>query len=323
MPPKISIVFTSYNHREYLTEALESLINQTFRDFELIIIDDCSTDGSQEVLKSFSNDPRVKLHLLEKNSGSYVISSNLGSSKAVAEYIIFAQCDDYAESTQLEKLYEVVKKNPSLGVVFSSSNLIDKTGKYLYCDFDGRELKFKQHYSRGGLIPGKMMGEYLLHSCVIPNLSAALIKNSLFKKLKGLSSDYLVLADWDFWFRMSLESDFYYIREPLNNFRQHDTTIRNSVRLQRQVKEVFSMYYEFFEMSEINFKGRLRSEFIIANIWLDYFWGGKVPWLKSFFSLQVASLRFAFYFPLIFIFASISYPFTLINRKLQKSKQFI
>ena len=120
MTPKISIVFTSFNHREFLKEALDALINQTFKDFELIIIDDNSSDGSQEILKKYTYDKRVKLHLLEKNTGSYVYSSNIGASKAKSEYIIFAQCDDVAEKTQLEnymiptftkKIFASVKHN--------------------------------------------------------------------------------------------------------------------------------------------------------------------------------------------------------------------
>lgn len=318
MTPKISIIFTSYNHNEFLLEALNGIINQTFTDFELIVIDDCSTDGSQKTLEKYSHDPRVKLNFLEKNTGSYVFSSNLGASKATAEYIIFAQCDDYAEITQLEKLYISMQNNPSVGVVFSSSTLIDKTGHILGCDFDTREKQFKRQCFQNAIIKGSQIKEYFLHSCVIPNLSAALIKRSLFQKLKGLSSNYQVLADWDFWLRMSLECDFYYIREPLNNFRQHNTTIRNSVKLKHQVKEVFEMYYNFFSYTNISNRIQLKKEFTIATIWLDYFRCGKIAWLASFFPLQIIAAKHNLYFPIIFLFALLVYPFTLANRKLQK-----
>lgn len=318
MAPKISIVFTSYNHKEFIEEALVSLINQTFKDFELIIIDDCSTDGSQDLLKRFEDDPRVKLFLLEKNTGSYVYSSNLGASKATADYIIFAQCDDFAEATQLEKLYKAMQNNQQVGVVFSSSTMIDQNGKVLGFDFDVRENKFKRNCNSDTIISKPLINEYFLYACVIPNLSAALLKRSLFEKLKGLSSNYLVLADWDFWLKMSLECEFYFLRESLNNFRQHDNTIRKSIKLKRQINEVFMMYYTFFKHSKIGFRNRLHCEFTMANIWLSYFWSGKVAWIKSLFPLQMTAFRYSFYFPFIFLLTTIAYPFLTIIRKVKK-----
>src|SRR5665647_63598 len=316
MTPKISVVFTSYNHREFLEEALEGLINQSFKDCELIIIDDCSTAGSQEILIKYTDDPRVKLYLLEKNSGSYVHSSNLGASKAIAEYIIFAQCDDYPEPTQLEQLYDIAKRNPNIGVVFSSSVMIDGNSNILGYDFDIREKRFKRLCAKNTIISGLQMQEYFLYSCVIPNLSAALIKRSLFEKLLGLSSKYLVLADWDFWLRMSLECDFYFVRESLNNFRQHDNTIRKSIKLKRQITELFEMYYNFFKFSEIGYFSRLHYEFTIANIWLSYFQGGKIAWIKSLIPLQIIAMKHNLYFSIIFLLASILYPFKIVKRRM-------
>lgn len=317
MAPKISIIFTSYNHKEFLIEALEGLLNQTFRDFELIVVDDCSTDGSQELLKKYAIDPRVKLNLLNKNTGSYVHSSNLGASKAVADYIIFAQCDDFAEKTQLESLFNVIIRNPNVGVVYSSSNMIDKNGKNIGCDFDVREKKFRMQCANDALISRTQMSEYFLYSCVIPNLSAALIRRSLFEKIGGLSSEYLVLADWDFWLKMTLECDFFYLRKPLNSFRQHDTTIRKSIKLKRQINEVFEMYYSFFKRTQLKFSERIKWEFNIASIWLAYFRSGKKAWLYSLVPLQITAIRYCFYFQIIFLIAAFAFPFSVLHRRLR------
>lgn len=316
--PKISVVFTSYNHREYLEEALEGIINQSFKDFELIIIDDCSTDGSQDILKNYVVDPRVKLFLLEKNTGSYVYSSNLGASKASAEYIIFAQCDDYAEKTQLDKLFRFSQIYPQIGVIFSSSEFVDKKGRSLGSDFNSREKRFKRHCCKDTIIPGSLMSKFLLHSCVIPNLSAALIKRSLFEKLKGLSPNYFVLADWDFWLKMSLECDFFYIRECLNNFRQHETTIRETIKLKRQINELFEMYYCFFSLSKIHFLKQIKSEFRITSIWISYFWNDKITWLKSMIPLFSIAFKYKSYLPIILLINLLLYPFTVINILVKK-----
>ena len=318
MTPKISIVFTSYNHREFLIEALDSLVNQVYKDFELIIIDDCSTDGSQVLLRRYEKDSRVKLILLEKNTGSYVHSSNLGASKAIADYIIFAQCDDFAEATQLEKLYFEMTNNNKVGVVFSSSKMINQAGNYITCDFDNREKKFKKYCTNNTLVSGLLMRRFLTHSCVIPNLSAALIKRSLFVKLNGLSSDYYVLADWDFWLKMTLECDFFYIREPLNNFRQHETTIRNTVKLNRQVNEMFEMFYSFFHLAQIGIIKQIMYEFSISQIWIIYFWSGKEAWVKSFFLLQFNAVKKSFTLPIVFYVTLLVYPILVIRRRISR-----
>ncbi len=247
--PAISVVFTSYNHKEYLSQALDALLNQTFTNFELIIIDDCSSDGSRDILKEYAaKDSRIKLYLNDKNSGSYVISTNYGASLAVAPYIIFEQCDDWAEANQLELLYEAIQKN-NVGVAFSSSNMVDETGAFIDSDFNSRSLEFQRQNQSDRMIPCNVAYRYLLESCIIPNLSAAIVSRALFERLGGLSKDYLVLADWDFWLRLALLTDFYYIRKPLNNFRQHKNTIRSSIRITKQIKELFHMYGNVLTMT--------------------------------------------------------------------------
>ncbi len=306
MKPKISIVFTSYNHCEFLKEALDGLINQTFKNFELIIIDDNSTDGSQEILKNYTHDNRVKLYLLEKNTGSYVYSSNIGASKAKSDYIIFAQCDDVAEKTQLEKLYNAMLKNPEVGVAFSSSMMIDKDGSSLGYDFDGREKTFKERCYNDTLITKLQMTKYFLHSCVIPNLSAALIKRSLFEKLNGLSPKFLVVSDWDFWMRMTLECDFYYLRDSLNRFRQHDTTIRSKVKIKIQIIEIYLMMYRFFSKIKLDTCEKIKFKVRLATIWIYYYPKSPKVWIKSFPSISLQMFSLDILWVIYFLIAAIN-----------------
>lgn len=217
MSPDISVIFTSYNHKEFLEQALEAIINQTYRNFELIIVDDCSTDGSQDILKRYVDDERVKLHLLEKNSGSYVNASNYGFTYASAQYVIFAQCDDFPEKNQFSELIKYAKTNIDAAVVFSSSNLINEKGNFILCDFDVRTKRFKKNHNSNSIIHNTEMNNYLLNSCVIPNLSAALIKKSIFEEFNFFSKKYFVLADWDLWLKISTKYNFYYLRQPLKD----------------------------------------------------------------------------------------------------------
>lgn len=266
--PKISIVLTSYNHKKYLKKAIDSILNQTFKDFELIIIDDASTDGSQLIIKEYS-DSRIKCHFNNINSGSYVHSTNFGASLATSKYLLFAQCDDYAEPHQLQRLYSQIESNQAIGVVFSSSHLIDESDSLIENDYSHRSKEFQIKCQNDTLLKKTEMNEFLQKACVIPNLSAALIRTDLFREIGGLDSKYKVVADWDFWLKMSMISDFYYIREPLNNFRQHSQTIRSSIKIENQLLEILEMFYSLSNYCEIG--KNIDGSYCFLEIWTTYF----------------------------------------------------
>lgn len=280
--PLVSIVFTSYNHKEYLKQALDSLINQTYPNLEIIIIDDCSTDGSQEILKQYAHFPNVDLRLQTQNSGSYVRASNLGASFAKGEYILFAQCDDFAEADQIDVLMSAFENNPSAGVVFSKSNLVDENGTVYADDYLGREKSFKKAVKKNGLISGSKMKEFLSFSCIIPNLSAAMIKHDLFKEINGLSDQYLVVADWEFWLDLTEKTDFYYISRPLNYFRQHATTIRSSIKMKTQIVEIFKMFYNHISKNKLTPTQIHKIKLGAGAVWFSYFVENKKAWLECY-----------------------------------------
>jgi glycosyltransferase involved in cell wall biosynthesis len=283
--PLVSIIFTSYNHQEYLKQALDSLLAQSYANIEVVIIDDCSTDGSQEILKQYGSHPKVNLKLQEKNSGSYVKASNLGASYAKGEYLLFAQCDDFAEPTQLEKLLRTFEGNPSIGVAFCKSLLIDEQGKSLGDDFQIREASFRKFCESNVVIPKRRMREFLSKSCVIPNLSAAMIKREIFLKSGGLSTDYLVAADWAFWLTLTELCDFYYVAEKLNNFRQHQTTIRSTIKIKKQILEIYQIFYTHISKYKITGEDKYQFRVGAGAIFISYLSLGFKSWLLSFPSL--------------------------------------
>ena len=284
--PLVSIVFTSYNHAEFLKQALDGLVNQTYPNIEIIIIDDCSTDGSQDILKEYENIENVNLVLQEKNSGSYVLASNFGATFAKGDYILFAQCDDFSELNQIELLVKFAGENPSCGVIFSSSNMVDENGVNFANDYAGREKEFKRLVGKTPIIPGESMTNFLTFSCVLPNLSAALIQHDLFKKVKGLSDAFIVVADWEFWLNMSTLTNFYYIKSPLNNFRQHGTTIRSSVKMKVQILEIEQMFLNQMNTYKYSNEKALSFKVGFGAIWFSYFLESKTQWMKSFMSVN-------------------------------------
>ena len=124
--PLISVIIPNYNHAKFLDIRIDSILNQTFRDFELIILDDASTDNSTEIIEKYSNHPQISSIMLnEKNSGSPFVQWAKGINVARGEYIWIAESDDSADVEFLEKILEMSKGKSSLSLIFTNSVLMD------------------------------------------------------------------------------------------------------------------------------------------------------------------------------------------------------
>ena len=124
--PAVSVIIPMYNAQDYIGECLDSLVKQTFKDFEVIIVDDCSTDGSCEIVKSFGD--KFKVLTLSKNSGCPSLPRNFALAAARGEYVYFLDADDLLSETALEELYKVAEKF-SADVVHSKKYFVFEDGK--------------------------------------------------------------------------------------------------------------------------------------------------------------------------------------------------
>lgn len=240
VPGLVSVIVASYNHAGYLVRRMESLVAQTYPDIEILVIDDCSPDNSWEVLQAYASTPRVSLVRRERNGG-WVAVSNQGVAMARGEFVLFANCDDACDESMIERLVEVIKSRPAVGLAFCRSRMVDETDGALGDDFEVREQAFKDRCHTDTLIGRNEMRRFLLHSCVIPNLSAALMRRDAFEAAGALSSNYRACSDWELFFRLADSCDFAYIAEPLNHFRQHGTTIRSATKGRVTYDEFFRL----------------------------------------------------------------------------------
>jgi len=287
----ISIIVTSYNHAEYLEQRIESLLAQTYKNLEIIVVDDCSSDRSIRVLDKYLMDERIRIVALDANQG-YAYASNLGVSLSHGDYIMFAECDDFSESGQVEILHEVLSRNTKVGVVYSKSNMVGSDGRKWGDDFRYRETAFRELCFRDTLIPRDRMQRFFLKSCVIPNMSAAMIRKVYFNEVGGLSQSYRACADWDFWCRIAKHCDFYYIATQLNNFRSHASTVRETVGITSQLLEMYRLLYDAYRKTELNRKERCKFKINTGFIWASYIPSSLTNWLKSFFPVWMGSLRY-------------------------------
>ncbi len=265
--PLISAIVASYNYGRYLPERLESLLSQTYNAVEIIVIDDASSDNSLEVLASYENDPRIRIYKNKNNLG-WVETSNLGAKLARGEFIIFANCDDLCSSTMIEELAVPLLDNTSVALSFCCSNLIDEQGVIVGSDRRFRERSFLRRCAHDTLLSPQEMIHFLCKSCVIPNLSAALIRKSAFFNLGGFSGRFKVCSDWDLYLKIARVSPVYYVRTPLSFFRQHTHTIRNSTHERTVYGEYITIVLELLQTCfnrKTRLRGRQRVAYYIAS----------------------------------------------------------
>lgn len=211
----ISIVTASYNYEQYIGETIQSVLNQTYTDWELIIIDDCSSDNSLKVIKSFDDD-RIKLFVNKKNMGlKYTVKR--GIELAQGDWVVFLESDDLITPDYLEKKYQIAQKYPDNVLIFNDCEFFGDENRVL--DFNTalkktRELNAKRQY------PANMFWEFY-HSNKIFTFSAVMAKRDALLKINYEPKlDYLL--DWHLWIQLAHIGKIYYINERLTKWRLHE-----------------------------------------------------------------------------------------------------
>lgn len=279
---RVSLVVASYNHADFLTRRMDSLIHQTYPEIEILVIDDKSSDQSQEVLSRYESHPKLRLIFREHNGG-WVTVSNQGLELATGEYVLFANCDDDCDPRMIERLVVALRKHPSAGIAFCRSKLVDENDRTLGDDFTVRESAFKKRCAKDTLLSSSEAQRFLLHSCVIPNLSAALFRRECFAKIGCLSFDYKVCGDWDLFFRVAAHYDFAYVAEPLNRFRQHKATIRNATENRVVFAEYFNLLLSQIRSLRLTPAEKARHRTHVMYLWMVHLISNSKNGLHNFF----------------------------------------
>lgn len=224
----VSVILPNYNHARFLTQRIESILNQTFQDFELIILDDCSADNSREIIEKYRNHPKVSHIVYNKiNSGSPFKQWNKGVQLAKGKYIWIAESDDYCSKDLLAKLVPLLDMKPSVGVAYCKSAFIKENNEFLYDDVQRNSCFTVNLWHNNFVIDGrKAISKYLYRLNVIPNASAVVFRKSIFEKVGGAPNFMHQCGDWWLWIKMLTISDLAYSAEQLNFFRAHSQTTR-------------------------------------------------------------------------------------------------
>jgi glycosyltransferase involved in cell wall biosynthesis len=225
--PTVSVVVPNYNHARFLRRRIDTILAQTFQDFELILLDDCSTDDSRSILREYAVDPRVRFEFNDVNSGSTFKQWNKGVRLAQGKYFWIAESDDYADDRLLERLVAVLNDQPTVTFAYCQSWLVLNNHRLVgFADFYLDYLdphRWKADFCVDGR---EECRNFLVFSNIVPNASAVVFRRAAYEGAGGADESLRLAGDWKLWAAMALAGRIAYLSEPLNYFQSHETTVR-------------------------------------------------------------------------------------------------
>lgn len=260
----VSIVVPNYNHSIYLEDRINSILSQTYTNFELILLDDCSSDNSVEILNKYRLHPKVSHFIVNnENSGSNYKQWNKGVNLSQGDLIWIAESDDTCDSCFLEKLVQVfIDKNVVLA--YSQSNRMDYKGEIVGDWHFQTDMLDKPLFETEFKIDGRdFIEKFLIHKNVIPNASGVVFRKSAFELVKGSREDIKYCADWFLWLQILIANGtIFYTNQKLNNFRFHEKSVIATSATTSSVP--FIRRYDIILRKELN---KLLKEFNLINLY--------------------------------------------------------
>lgn len=230
--PKVSVIIPNYNHSAWLGQRIDSVLDQTFQDFELILLDDCSSDGSAAILEEYKEHPKVVSVILNsQNSGNPFKQWKRGVDVARGEWIWIAESDDYASPAFLEEMLNAVAGKNSVGLAYCDSAVVDDkvVRKETFADLKNKDLA-TDRWSQTHQADGKHeIQHYLLPYGTINNTSAVLFKRDIFLKANVFDMTFRYMGDKYAFLKVLALSDILYVNKPLNYFRNPFNTKHGGV----------------------------------------------------------------------------------------------
>lgn len=201
-PPLVSVIALCYNHEKFLVECLQSVVNQTYSNIEIIIVDDFSIDNSQEKILSFSHKSLSIQHIFNKKNVGNCRAFNQGLNIAKGKYIIDLATDDVLKPDRIKVQVDKFEESEKIGVVTSDAEYIDENSTWL-----------ANFYQKNRCIKTDKMYEFLLKSSfILP--SSMMIRKSILDNLGGYDEN-LAYEDFDFWIRSARICEYAHVAKIL------------------------------------------------------------------------------------------------------------
>jgi glycosyltransferase involved in cell wall biosynthesis len=231
MSAKVGIFIPAYNAAKFLDKSIQSVLNQTYQDFTLLVLDDASEDETPEVVKKHLDNPRIKYIRNEKNLGM-AGNWNKGIELLENEYVAKLDADDFYEHKFLEHVVQVLDQNPAVGMVFTGLNWIIQ---------NNNTTNQMLPYTRDWVVDGKTFRANLVRKCVAygPTIVA---RKECYNRLGAFLPEMRIHNDWEMWMRIASNYDVAFVSKVLSNALRHPENLTTASRSDTRMPDDFSAW---------------------------------------------------------------------------------
>lgn len=201
---KVSVIIPTFNREEYISDTIQSVLDQTYKDFEIIVVDDGSTDNTRKKLEQFNS----KIKIIKQKNSERAVSRNNGVRNASGEYIAFLDSDDLWVKDKLEKQVEILDNDKNYILVY---------GKSLRINEKSQNIKFAKRQTEG--FTGNVFEKLLMRNFIVS--ATPMVRRECFDLTQGFESKYIPYEDWEYWLRFSLLGKFFFLPKTLAYYRVH------------------------------------------------------------------------------------------------------
>jgi len=206
--PTVSVIIHTYNNEKFIAETVESVLNQTYKDYEIIVVDDGSVDGTRETLMPYMQ--KIRYHY--KENGGIASAKNAGINLSQSEFVAFLDHDDLWVPDKLQLQMECFKENPLLGLVYAK-----------YTSFrDGKELRTKPEKGYSGWIFKELLAKSFIQT------STVVVKKKCLNAVGPYDESFSLGDEYDMFLRISKKFQCGFVNKGLTRYRVHDTNASNN-----------------------------------------------------------------------------------------------
>ena len=232
--PKISVILPSYNGERYIAQSIQSVIDQTEQDWELIIVNDCSKDNTLKICEEFAKkDKRIKV-ISNQTNKKLPASLNVGFALAKGKYLTWTSDDNYYRPNALATLADYLDNHPKTDLISMGFDFVDENNNFLYTF----ESRFKYNRCQQALILGCNVG------------AAFMYRKTIADKVGGYDTNTFCAEDYDYWCRIALAGKIDYKKDNIYVYRYQPNSLTSTkqTQIQKKTKYIQRKYSEdFFE----------------------------------------------------------------------------
>lgn len=257
---KVSVVIPNYNYEKFLYQRLYSILYQDYKLYEIIILDDCSSDNSKELideivdkLKGYIN---IKKDYNKTNSGTAFKQWKKGFDLVKGDYVWIAEADDYCEKKMISSLVNTIKKDKEIVLSYVDTSFINSIGvRQLKTIKPEIDIQKSGHWDKDFVSDGiDEIKNYAFLNCTIANVSSCLIKNQDYTEILEECGNYKQAGDWLFYVSVMRQGKISFINKPLNYYRVHGNNVSSTMKKERHIEEILKLHKMYIKAFDLNDK---------------------------------------------------------------------